>query len=785
MKLLKLLSPVFLLPFLLVSQGCQYNQQEPSGEMKESGFYNSAELDSYIDNQGTETGENRKRSDLNNFTDWSTYRGDKKGTHYSKLDQITTGNVQKLEEVWSYDTKGPVRPGMESNPIVIDGTMYFADSKLNLVALDARTGQKEWLFDPSEKYPSGDSLEPGIMRGEVYWEDEQGNNERIFHITNDLVWAVDPEDGSLVESFGKGGYIDLKENHVWDAEKLDGRINNSSPAVTYKDHLIMDSNVWEGRTAPPGNIRSFNAMTGEHEWTLHTIPREEGQLGHDTWEWEEDMIYGGANSWGGFTVDEERGWVFAATGSATGGIHGGGGARPGKNLFANSVLAIDASTGELQWHYQINPHDIWDYDIGPAPMLTTITKDGEERDVVFQVGKQGLIFVLDRDTGKSLFPVAKKPVPTDAAPGEDPYPTQPWPLKPDPLVRTEFHRSDLTNITPKSHEAALEQFRKLDSGNMYTPPSTNGTIVQPGIHGGAEWGGPGYDPETNTAYVNVNDFPFVLTLDPMQPDQFKNMTAVERGKATYNAQCAACHGSNRMGGTGPSLADLTLSSDSIRTILAQGRNAMPAFPHLSDDELGDLVNFLQSDINGSSESKNGVAENNFDLDNENLTWSGGDKDTTWSTSTPQYVAQLDYFTDHMGYHAIKPPWGKLVAVDVAEGRVKWSVPLGEYPKLADSLGVENTGAENFGGMAVTKGGLVFIAATEDNMFRAFNKSNGDLLWEFEMEAPGFSSPSTYKIDGKQYVVIVAGGGGGRYRSPVSKGIGGTVHTFALPDSKND
>lgn len=723
-----------------------------------------------LDNANTDI----QKSRLNNFTDWATYRGDKEGTQYSDLDQITPENVHLLEEVWTYDTRNLVRPGMESNPIIIEGVMYFSDPELNLVALDAETGEELWLFDPSEHHSRGDSLSSGLMRGEVYWEDEEGNNARIFHLTKDLIWAINPDDGTLIESFGKGGYIDLKENHVWPSHLLHNKIRNSSPPVTYKDHLIVDSNVHEDRTEPPGNIRSFNTITGEFEWRFHTVPVE-GQFGYDTWEWEDNMNYGGANSWGGFTVDEERGWVFAATGSATGGIHGGGGARPGKNLFANSVLAIDAETGELQWHFQTIHHDIWDYDIAPPPMLSTITKDGVERDVVVQTGKQGKVFVFDRDTGESLFPIVEKPVPTEAAPGEVAYPTQPWPLKPEPLVRTSFYESDLTKITPESHASALEQFKKLKPGPMYTPPSIEGTIVQPGIHGGNEWGGPGFDPETNIAYVNVNDFPFILTLDPMQPDQFADMSELQQGRTIYNAQCAVCHGANRQGGTGVALDDLTFSADSLKKIITQGRNAMPAFQYFEENELDNIVAFLQSEP-GESEPASDI-----DFNNENLTWSGGEGELHWSTSTPQYVAQLDYFTDHMGYHAIQPPWGKLVAVDVAEGEIKWSVPLGEYPGLVDSLGIRNTGAENFGGMAVTKGGLIFIAATEDNRFRAFNKSNGELLWEFEMDAPGFSSPSVYEIEGRQYVVIVAGGGGGRYRSPVTQDIGRRVHVFALPE----
>ncbi len=712
-----------------------------------------------------------QKSRLNNFVDWATYRGDQEGTGYSSLSQITTENVQLLEEVWTYDTRNLVRPGMSSNPIIINGVMYFADSELNLVALDAATGEELWLFDPSEHHSRGDGLSTGIMRGAVYWEDEEGNNSRIFHLTRDLVWAVNPDDGSLIESFGNGGYIDLKENHVWPAHLLVDKITNTSPPVVYDDHLILDSNVSEGREEPPGNIRSFNTMTGEFEWRFHTIPLE-GQQGYETWDWEDNMIYGGANSWGGFTVDEVRGWVFAATGSATGGIHGGGGARPGENLFSNSVLAIDAETGELQWHFQTMHHDIWDYDIAPAPMLATITQNGEQRDVVVQTGKQGKVFVFDRDTGESLFPIVEKPVPTEAAPGEVAYPTQPWPLKPDPLVRTSFYESDLTTITPESHQSALEKFKTLRAGPMYTPPSLEGTIVQPGIHGGNEWGGPAFDPETNIAYVNVNDFPFILTLDLIPPDQVAGVT--DQGRTIYMADCAFCHGAEREGGVAVALDNSSLSSEELRDVISNGVNAMPAFPSYGEEELDRIVAYLESEPGETTSTSD------IDLSNEGLTWSGGEGELQWSTSTPQYIPQLDYFTDHMGYHAIKPPWGKLVAVDVAMGEIKWSVPLGEYPGLVE-MGIRQTGAENFGGMAVTSGGLIFIAATEDNRFRAFDKTNGELLWEFEMDSPGFSTPSTYEIDGRQYVVIVAGGGGGRFRSPVTQDIGRRVHAFALPE----
>ncbi len=762
-----LFSPLIFLS-LLITFGCESSDtsDQTSAAVQES-------ASSTVQRTVQKTGE---RNRLNNFVDWATYRGDQEGTAYSTLSQITPENVQLLEEVWTYDTRELVGPGMESNPIIIEGVMYFADPELNLVALNAVTGEELWLFDPSEHDRRGDDFPSGIQRAEVYWEDENGENARIFHLAKDVIWAVNPDDGTLIESFADGGGLDLAENHVWPAHLVRDKLTNNSPPVTYKNFLIVDSNVFENREEPPGNIRAFDALTGEFKWRFHTIPLK-GQPGYETTEWEENMHYGGANSWGGFTVDEERGWVFGATGAVTGGIHGNGGTRPGRNLYSNSVLAIDATTGELQWYFQTIHHDIWDYDIAPAPMLATITKEnGTEQDVVVQTGKQGKVFIFDRDTGDSLFPIVEKPVPTDAAPGEVPYPTQPWPLKPDPLVRTSFYESDLTTITPESHASALEQFKKLKPGPMYTPPSIEGTIVQPGIHGGSEWGGPAFDPETNIAYVNVNDFPFILTLVPMQPDQFVDMSDLQRGKTIYNGQCAACHGAERQGATGVALDNMAYSDDALKEIITQGRNAMPAFQYFQDDELDYLVAFLQS------EPGEAASTSEIDLSDETLTWSGGEGELAWSTSTPQYIAALDYFTDHMGYHAIKPPWGKLVAVDVAKGDILWSVPLGEYPGLVE-MGIRNTGVENFGGMAVTKGGVIFIGATEDSRFRAFDKTNGELLWEFEMDAPGFSSPSTYEIDGRQYVAIVAGGGGGRFRSPVTGPIGRTLHVFALPESE--
>ncbi|MEX1269180.1 MAG: c-type cytochrome [Balneolaceae bacterium] len=713
---------------------------------------------------------------LNNSTDWATYRGDKSATHYSALNQITNENVDQLELAWTYEARSLSGPGMQSNPIVIDGLMYFADNDLNLIALNAATGEEIWVFNAAEVYGDDYPVSGQLLKGVVYWEDENGENERIFHFTRDLIWAVHPKTGEVIESFGENGYIDQKYNHVWDYEDLDGQIEVTTPGVTYGNYLVVGSKVGEGNTIAPGNIRAWDTITGEYQWTFHTVPLE-GQYGYDTWEWEDGMIYGGANPWGGLSVDEERGWVFAATGSAAGEFFYGG-SRKGENLFANSVLALDATTGERIWHYQVLCHDIWDYDLPPAPVLATVThEDGSERDVVVQTGKHPTMDILDRDTGEPLFPVVNKSVPTDGAPGEQPCETQKWPLMPEPLVRTSMYESDITQITPESFEYVKNEMKNFRTGPTYTPPSIEGTVTVPGIHGATEWGGGAYDPENNMYYINVNNIPFVLTLVPIQPDGFEELTPISRGKQTFNSYCAQCHGASREGNHGiPALDNLQKTEDEIKSIINSGVGAMPAFAGITGQELDNLVEYLQSGEEAVSSEVTEIVEGEGEP-----TWSGGSGDHTWSTTTPQYINRLRHFTDQYGLPAIAPPWGELVAVDIEKAEIAWKVPLGRY-EILDSLGIEqNTGAENFGGPAVTSGGVVFIAATEDAMFRAFDAKTGDLLWNFKMETSGHSAPATYEIDGKQYIVQVAGGGGRRYRSPISPGIGRTVYAFTLPD----
>lgn len=661
---------------------------------------------------------------------------------------------------------------MYSNPIIVDGLLYFTTPRVNAVALDAATGEEIWVFESAE-YNEGQVFR-GRNRGLVYWEDDDGNNRRIFNFVRDRVYALDAKSGALIDSFGENGSIDLRQNLPVDPELAD--IEVTTPGSVYRDYLIVVSRVPEGNITTPGDIRAYNAKTGEFEWIFNTIPLE-GQYGYDTWEREENMHYGGANAWGGVTIDEERGWVFAATGSPAGEFIYGG-SRKGQNLFSNTVLALDATTGERQWHYQVIRHDIFDYDLPPAPILATITTEEGSRDVAVQLTKMGLIFVLDRDTGESVFPVVERAVPASKVPGEEAWPTQPYPLLPLPIVRQELYESDLTNITPESHAHALEQFRKYETGSLFTPASLAGVITTPGHLGGLQWHGGAFDPETNVLYVNANEAPTIHTLRPLEPDNISaDPTPVQRGARIYNSNCTACHGLNKQGNPPffPPLTHLQKDGGELRSIVVEGLGGMPGFPQFSQDELSDLMTYLESDAEEMEQDGDRDSVEDFENIVSTPTWSGGSGEWAWSTTTPQYANMAPFFTDHMGYPAISPPWGTLTAVDLGTGRILWKVPLGEHPELVEK-GIRNTGTVNMGGAVVTAAGLVFIAATQDEKIRAFDKSTGSVLWEYQLPAGGYATPSVYMANGKQYVAIAAGGGA----KPQTK-LGDSIIAFSLPD----
>jgi quinoprotein glucose dehydrogenase len=524
----------------------------------------------------------------------------------------------------------------------------------------------------------------------------------------------------------------------------------TTPGAVYKNLLILGSRVNETYGASPGHIRAYDVVTGQVKWIFHTIPQP-GELGYDTWQWPAGETFGGANAWGGITVDEKRGWVFAATGSATDDFYGG--FRKGKDLFSDCVLALDANTGKLKWHYQTVHHDLWDYDNPPAPILVTVKTANASRDAVVQLTKMGLVFVLDRETGQPIFPVSEVPVPRSDVPGEETSPTQPIPLKPPPLVRQAITEADLTNVTPEAHASALERFRRYRSGSIYTPPSLQGTITMPGHLGGAEWQGGSFNPQLNVLYVNVNEIPTINRLRPVyEAGAQGKQSPAQSGLQIYQARCMACHGSDRKGNLPaiPALSNLDLSLPEFKAVIQRGRNSMPAFSQLGDTELAALAAYV----------------------------SHPPADAIGTPTARRYTVDgYILFTDAQGFPAISPPWGTLNAIDLVTGNILWKAPLGEYPELA-AKGIHNTGTMNFGGAVATSGGVLFIAATADARIRAFETHSGRLLWESELPAGGYATPSVYMVNGREYVAIAAGGGGKNATKS-----GDAVVAFALPEKE--
>ncbi|MPZ16615.1 MAG: DUF1080 domain-containing protein [Luteitalea sp.] len=682
---------------------------------------------------------------------WPVYRGDPKGNQYAPLAQIHAANVHKLRPVWEYRTRDAnERSTMHVNPIVVNGVMYVTTPSLKAGALDAATGRERWVFDPA-KYNDGKIVRLR-NRGVTYWKGAEG--ERIFHFVRDRVYAIDATSGALMTSFGRGGFIDLRQD--LGVDPTTAVIEMTSPGAVFENLLIIASRVNESYDASPGHIRAYDTVSGDLEWIFHTIPRD-GQPGHETWEWVEGESYGGANAWGGLTIDEKRGWLFAATGSATEDFYGG--FRKGDNLFANCVLAIDAATGELQWHYQTVHHDLWDYDNPPAPILVTLRTEDTPRDAVVQLTKMGFTFVLDRDTSKPLFPVDEVPVPRSTVPGEEASPTQPIPRIPRPLVRQSLTEADLTDITPEARVHALKTFRRYLSGPIYTPPSLQGTITTPGHLGGAEWHGASFDPMLNLLYVNVNEVPTINRLRAVHelPGDVE-ATPAQLGRQIYDRTCAACHGAERQGvpPQTPALLDMKKTPEEIETVIKQGRNAMPAFRQFGPRELSALSAYLtmppgevESIVNPES------IPDRYTLDGYPL------------------------FLDPHGVPAISPPWGTLNAIDLITGEINWTVPLGEYPRLA-AKGIRHTGTLNFGGAVATAGGVIFIAATADEKIRAFEKHSGRMLWEHQLPAGGYATPSVYMIDGRQYLAIAAGGSGKNATKS-----GDSIIAFALPEPSDE
>src|SRR3984957_16339628 len=679
--------------------------------------------------------------------DWPVYGGSPENNHFSSLTQVNRKNVKRLRVAWTFDTEES--GGLQTSPIMVEGVLYGLTPSQKVFALNAATGKLLWKFDSGIRGTQPD-------RGLAYWSDANGS--RILVGVMNFVYALDAATGKAITNFGENGRIDLREN--LDRDPASQSIYMTSPAVVYKDLMIVGGRESETLPASFGDVRAYEVRTGKLRWSFHTIPRP-GEFGYETWPKDAWNASGAANNWTGMTVDVDRGVVYVPTGSAAFDFYGAD--RIGDDLFADSLIALNAETGERIWHFQGVRHDLWDRDFPAPPVLLTVEREGKRVDAVAQTSKQGFVFLFDRANGKPLFPIECRNYPPSNVPGEAAAPQQCLPTKPAPFARQLLTETLLSERTGEVHEWALQKFRSFRSEGQFVPFSVGtDTVIFPGFDGGAEWGGAAADPVTGILYVNANDLAWTGSLAENTPAE----NADNASKALYTSRCAVCHGENMAGSPGaiPSLVGIMnrKSAAEITATIRNGKGRMPGFSNLSDDQISGLLSY----ITNPDAKQNGARAN-------------GSKEL--ATPPEAQAAAMKYhftgyrrFLDPDGYPAVAPPWGTLSAINLSTGEYVWRIPLGEYPELA-AQGQKNTGTETYGGPLVTAGGLLFIGATNfDKKFRAFDKTSGALLWETTLPFAGNATPVTYAVNGKQFVVIAAGGG-----KDLKSKSGGVYVAFAL------
>lgn len=666
--------------------------------------------------------------------DWPEYLGGKARSLYSPLARITRDNISRLQVAWTYGTGD--QGEYQANNLIVGGVLYTPTPTRKVVALNAATGQEIWKWDPATERSGKGS---GRQRGLVYWQDETGDDQRIYTGVGGFLFALNAKTGGVIRGFGSNGSVDM-------ASGL------NTPGVIFRDSLIL------GGMGGKGAVRSLDVRTGAERWIFHLIPQP-GQTGYETWPPDAWKTATGLMPWCGQSLDEARGIVYVATKTAEPDFYGG--ERHGMNLFANCLVALNASTGERIWHYQIVHHDLLDKDLPCPPVLLTVTHDGRKIDAVAQGTKHGRLFVFDRVTGEPLWPIHEEPVPASELRGEQAWPTQPRPTKPAPLMRQQYTEADASDISPETHQMTVDRLRASPNSGPFPAPGLKESVMFPGFDGGMEWGGGAADPD-GIYYVNVNEIPWLLQ---MVETRRADGTPLVAGEQDYMVHCAACHGLDRKGipaAAFPALLDVATrkSRAEIEQITRQGGGRMPSFATMAEAQREAILNYVLHEKPSASRKEEGAPASLMPAP---------------GAETPSYAfGGFRRWLDKDGYPAIKPPWGTLNAVNLNTGELKWKVPLGEYPELT-ARGIPPTGTENYGGPLVTAGGVLLIGASADETFRAFDKDTGKILWQTKLPFGGNATPSTYMVNGRQFIVISAGGG------KSGRPSGGSLVAFALPE----
>ena len=657
---------------------------------------------------------------------WTVSHGDAGARRYSALTQINRSNVKNLREVWTYHS-GDGSGNIQCNPIMVDGVLYVPTVGRALVALDAAKGTERWRIQ-LERSGAGLADVPA-RRGLVYWPGDRDAAPRIVFASGFWLYAVDPKTGKALADFGTGGRTPLPTG-------------GSGVGVIWRDSYVV--------AGFSGDVYAFDLRTGAQRWRFHTIPAE-GEFGVETWQ---GPVRQGANPWGGLSLDAARGIVFVAVGAPRPDFLGVD--RLGDNLFGNCIVAREAQTGKRLWHFQNVRHDIWDVDNPAPPSLVTITREGRKVDALVAGTKLGNLLLLDRVSGKPIFPFRLRRAPVSTLPGEVTAAYQPDIELPEPLTYPEIKRSEITERTPAAHEFVQKQVDRATLG-WFEPPTEAKPMLYRSSRGGAEWTGGSVDVPTGRLYITSNNVLSKATVyrsDELERDPTSPPTA---GETYYLQVCAVCHGPTRLGlGMVPPLVGLRhrMTDADVLAQLKAGKGLMPPQPAMTDAQQRDLLDFLMRRNQPLPRRAAAVRPD----------------------GRPAYfTVPYKFIEDDEGYPGVKPPWGLLNCVDLNTGKILWRVPLGDYAALKRPGGPK-TGMENFGGPTVTAGGLVFCAGTRDELIRAFDRDTGEELWSAKLPLAGTAPPAVYEVDGRQFVVIAASGGG-----KIGGPTGDAWVAFALPE----